>query len=104
LLALRLNSGAPLGGGGPLEHLADGVIIVLGVAGLLSTFLPALIGLWRRRLMRLLPWLILTPVYQMLVSVAAWIALVELVRAPHRWNKTTHGVARTSRAMDAQKQ
>ena len=33
------------------------------------------------------------PVYWCLVSLAAYRALGELVRAPHRWNKTTHGLA-----------
>ena len=38
------------------------------------------------------------PVYFLLVSLAAWLALIELVRAPLRWNKTRHGLARTSRS------
>ncbi|MGT2488527.1 hypothetical protein ACU4GA_26690 [Methylobacterium oryzae CBMB20] len=33
------------------------------------------------------------PVYFLLVSLAAWLALIELVRAPLRWNKTRHGLA-----------
>jgi hypothetical protein len=38
------------------------------------------------------------PVYFLLVSLAAWLALIELVRAPVRWNKTPHGLSRTSRS------
>lgn len=38
------------------------------------------------------------PVYFLLISLAAWLALIELVRAPLRWNKTRHGLARTSAA------
>lgn len=34
------------------------------------------------------------PLYWMLLSLAAWRALVELVRRPHFWRKTEHGVAR----------
>ena len=37
------------------------------------------------------------PVYFLLISLAAWSGLYELVRAPNRWNKTEHGLARTSR-------
>lgn len=103
LLLLRLLREEPFGFGGPLEQLADGVILVLGAAGLLATILPAAIGLARRRLLRLSPLILLLPFYQLLVSLAAWLALVELLRAPHHWNKTTHGAARTSRAA-AQKQ
>jgi hypothetical protein len=38
------------------------------------------------------------PLYFLLVSLAAWCGLVELIRAPNRWNKTEHGLARTSRS------
>lgn len=33
------------------------------------------------------------PAYLLLVCASAWLALVELVRAPFRWNKTPHGLA-----------
>lgn len=36
----------------------------------------------------------LTPFYWLLLSVAAWLAVVELWRNPHRWNKTPHRPAR----------
>jgi len=37
------------------------------------------------------------PVYYVLISWAAWRGLFEFVWAPSRWNKTDHGLARTSR-------
>jgi hypothetical protein len=44
------------------------------------------------------PWvLLLTPLYWVLLSIAAWCALYELFRAPYRWKKTEHGLAKTSR-------
>jgi hypothetical protein len=98
LVGLRLASGAPWGGGDWLHAGADAIIIVLGFAGLAAMLVPAVIGLWRRRLLRLLPWLALQPVYQLLVSCAAWLALYDLAVSPHSWNKTTHGQARTSRS------
>ena len=46
----------------------------------------------RRRPMRLFD-LLTMPVYWCLISFAAYRAFYELVAAPHRWNKTTHGLA-----------
>lgn len=66
--------------------------------GAASIFIPACLALHRRGLWRLLPWVPLLPVYYVLVSMAAWRALWELAVAPFRWNKTSHGLARTSRA------
>ena len=39
--------------------------------------------------------LIGSPVYVFLMSVCAWLALLELVRHPFRWNKTPHGASVT---------
>ena len=36
------------------------------------------------------------PLYWGLMSIAAWIALIELCRRPHHWRKTAHGIARRS--------
>jgi cellulose synthase/poly-beta-1,6-N-acetylglucosamine synthase-like glycosyltransferase len=33
---------------------------------------------------------LMTPAYWLLTSYAAWLALIEFVRHPHRWNKTPH--------------
>ncbi len=50
-----------------------------------------------RRDMPTTPWpLLLTPLYWMLLSIAAWRAFFELFRAPYRWEKTEHGLAKTS--------
>jgi hypothetical protein len=37
------------------------------------------------------------PVYWALLSVAAWRAAFQLLFKPHYWEKTPHGLARTSR-------
>jgi len=34
------------------------------------------------------------PVYWLLISVAAWLALWEFMRTPFQWNKTSHGLSR----------
>ena len=72
--------------------------LTLFLSGAVSVFIPACMALHRRKLWRLMPWLLLLPLYYGLVSVAAWRGLWELATAPFRWNKTSHGLARTSRA------
>jgi glycosyltransferase XagB len=59
--------------------------------GVMAMLLPAVIGLRRRRAWHLSPWLITLPAYQLLVSVAAWAALLDYMRRPFHWLKTEHG-------------
>jgi glycosyltransferase XagB len=98
---------AKLWDGSLLAPTAPGDILVAVLAftvfafGALSMLAPALVALHRRRLYRLLPLLPLLPFYYMLVSVAAWRAVFELLQAPTQWNKTEHGLARTSRSRPA---
>ena len=79
-----------------LDNLDTGLAITLFGTGLGALILPALRGCIRRRWGNFAPYALGMPVYFLLVSVAAWLALVELVRAPEHWNKTPHGLARTS--------
>lgn len=46
----------------------------------------------RRRIMSLLPFALLNPLYWCLHSFAAWRALVQLIRNPFVWEKTPHGL------------
>lgn len=80
------------------EALWYAVSITLFLFGLAAMIVPACVALKRRRLGRLLPWVALLPLYYCLVSLAAWRGLWELIAAPFRWNKTSHGHARTSRS------
>jgi hypothetical protein len=41
--------------------------------------------------------LVLTPLHWLLLSLAAWRALIQLVVAPYRWEKTQHGPPQNSR-------
>ena len=66
-------------------------------AGYLTSATLALIGLARRRLLRHAWVLLLMPLHWLLLSLAAWRALYQLIRDPYRWEKTEHGLARTSR-------
>ncbi|GJE26014.1 hypothetical protein LKMONMHP_0858 [Methylobacterium organophilum] len=70
--------------------------VFLGGAG--AMLLPGLLGCLRRGWIDLLPRVPLMPVYFLLVGLAAWLAMFELVRHPFRWNKTEHGLSRTSRS------
>lgn len=97
LAGWRMLSGTFLAHLSWLDTLADALVIVLGSAGLMATFIPPVLGVIKRRRPDLLPWIMLLPLYHLLMAVAAWRAFHELLNNPHGWNKTTHGVARTSR-------
>jgi cellulose synthase/poly-beta-1,6-N-acetylglucosamine synthase-like glycosyltransferase len=83
---------------------ADGGMSVLvmthaiaAISGYVTAAVLALEGL-RRRGIRRTGWVLaLMPVYWALLSVAAWRAVFQLLFKPHYWEKTPHGLARTSR-------
>jgi len=67
------------------------------VTGYLSSAAIGWEGL-RYRGLRSSAWaLLLMPLHWLLLSLAAWRALYQFVRDPYRWEKTEHGLARTSR-------
>jgi cellulose synthase/poly-beta-1,6-N-acetylglucosamine synthase-like glycosyltransferase len=72
------------------------------LAGYASTILVEARGLGRRGLLRHGWALIFTPVYWFLLSWAAWRALYKLLRDPQAWEKTEHGLAKTSRLIKTQ--
>ncbi|MGE0752310.1 MAG: glycosyltransferase [Variibacter sp.] len=71
--------------------------IAAALGGYLTASVLALEGLRRRRIGGTGWSLLLMPVYWALLSIAAWRALYQLVRKPDYWEKTPHGLARTSR-------
>jgi glycosyltransferase XagB len=71
------------------------------MSGYLISAALGLIGLARRRLLSCAWVMLFMPVYWLLLSLAAWRALFHLVRDPYRWEKTEHGLARTSRLAKA---
>ncbi len=81
-----------------LANLVTATGATVFLAGLGAMWLPALAGCLRRGWWSLAPWAITLPAYYLLVSLAAWLGLVELLLAPYRWNKTAHGRAVTSRS------
>ena len=70
-----------------------GMTVVIGY--LTSAFLGWL-GLLRRGLLSTAWILLLTPVHWLLLSLAAWRALYQLAAAPYAWEKTEHGLAKSS--------
>jgi cellulose synthase/poly-beta-1,6-N-acetylglucosamine synthase-like glycosyltransferase len=70
------------------------------VFGYAASAVLGFIGLWRRKLLRCAWALLLIPIYWLMLSLAAWRALYKLARDPHGWEKTEHGLARTSRLAD----
>lgn len=74
-----------------------GLYVATIVAGYLSTAVVGIMGLSRRGLLREAWVLLLTPIYWIYLSIAAWRALYQLLRDPYRWEKTEHGLARNSR-------
>jgi cellulose synthase/poly-beta-1,6-N-acetylglucosamine synthase-like glycosyltransferase len=86
----------------------DDIAVTLGtwlhgatlLTGYLASIALALVGLKRRRLLDCAWALLLMPFYWLLLSLAAWRALDQLLRDPYRWEKTEHGLARNSRLME----
>ena len=79
-----------------LETLASALWCVIAVVGALVMVAPMVIGARRRKLGGMLKLLLLLPAYNILLGLAAAMALVDLFRRPHHWAKTTHGLARSS--------
>ncbi len=83
------------------QGLASAVLTILYsltlIAGYAASVTLAAVGLLRRRLSSYALILVLMPVLWLLLSLAAWRALFEYLHQPHRWDKTEHGFAKTSR-------
>lgn len=79
-------------------NLPVALSLTLFGTGLVAMLAPAALGCIRRGWFGLLWFVPLLPFYFLLVSLAAWLGVIELIRAPTRWNKTRHGLARHSRS------
>ena len=54
------------------------------------SILIGMLSVWRRRRFRLVFSCLLMPVYWLLISLAAYRALYQLIRKPYLWEKTEH--------------
>ena len=70
---------------------------VTAIIGYLTSAFLGWLGLLRRGLQSSAWILLLTPLHWLLLSLAAWRALYQLVVAPYAWEKTEHGLAKSSR-------
>jgi hypothetical protein len=105
LFASQVLGGAPLvAAGGGLNTALICLYGVTLIGGYVASALLGATGLARRRLLSSAWWLPLVPLHWLLLSAAAWRALIQLMRDPHRWEKTAHGLARTSRLKEERRQ
>jgi cellulose synthase/poly-beta-1,6-N-acetylglucosamine synthase-like glycosyltransferase len=85
------------------DNLAGQVLVWAHGAALIGGYgasgVLGYIGLKRRRLLSTAWVLMLLPLYWLLLSLAALRAVIELAFDPYRWEKTEHGLARTSRRL-----
>lgn len=92
------NSGAALWTGDRFSLILLGILYgITALCGYLSSAYVGWLGLARRH-QQASGWvLLLTPLHWLLLSTAAWRAVHQLVARPFLWEKTEHGLARTSR-------
>jgi glycosyltransferase XagB len=93
-LASALITATPM----QLTSPATALFATTVVTGYLASALLGAVGLFRRGLTAHCWVLLLVPLHWLLLAAAAWRALYQLLRDPYRWEKTEHGLARTSRA------
>jgi cellulose synthase/poly-beta-1,6-N-acetylglucosamine synthase-like glycosyltransferase len=67
------------------------------IIGYLTSAFLCWLGLLRRGLLPMAWVLALMPAHWLLLSLAAWRALYQLIIAPYAWEKTEHGLAKSSR-------
>lgn len=88
---------------GEIWRADNAAVIILGtlygataLIGYGGTAFLGWLGLMRRGLLSTAWVLTLTPLHWLLLSIAAWRAVYQLAVAPYAWEKTEHGLAKTS--------
>jgi len=80
----------------PTGGLLPALWTSVAVLGAASMLFPAWLGMRRQGLTHLWPLLPGLFLYSALHSLAAWLAIYDLVHNPFHWHKTEHGLAKTS--------
>ncbi len=75
---------------GSLHHIAMTIALTDAGLGVALAFAMLIIGAWRGRLGNLANHIWTAPVYWLLLSLAGWRALIQLIQKPHLWEKTEH--------------
>lgn len=91
-----LRTGELIGGGDITLIILSALYVAAAAFGYLSSAFLGWLGLSRRNLLPAAWVLFLTPLHWLMLSWAAWRALHQLFAAPFAWEKTEHGLARTS--------
>jgi hypothetical protein len=81
---------------GTMAGMRNGLELVTLAIGYFGSVLLGAVGLGRRRMLGVASALLATPIYWLLLSLAAWRALGQFLFSPYKWEKTEHGLARTS--------
>jgi glycosyltransferase XagB len=78
-----------------IHILFPSILLYLGIVGLFvgnaAFVMSAVSGAYGRGNYEDVKWILLVPVYWLLMSVAAWKALIQLCHKPFYWEKTVHG-------------
>jgi hypothetical protein len=67
------------------------VTLTLLIANVVFILINVL-GCIRRRLYDLIPWALISPIYWVIMSIAAWKGFIQLFTRAHYWEKTLHGL------------
>lgn len=97
LIALALRQLLPGESALDMWDVIGSLIVVVGYGGPAALVIAGLVRLDEERL---LPAQLLLPVYWLLHSVAALLAVHELLRRPYFWAKTSHGQSRMARQIE----
>ncbi len=82
------------GGTSAWREATDVFVYILALAGIWALAVPAIVAAKLRRINLTAKIFALAPVYYVLVSLAAWAAILDLAVRPHYWAKTEHGRTR----------
>lgn len=80
-----------------LSNLFPDWVLWLSLANLLlgnaAMVYVSMMGAFKRRRYRLVPWALVNPAYWLLHAIASYKALWQLITRPHYWEKTLHGLS-----------
>jgi len=89
---------APSGESLAWREATDVFVYLLAIAGVWAIVIPAVAAARPRRLKLTAATIALMPAYYLLVSAAAWAAILDLAARPHYWAKTEHGRTRSRKS------